>query len=63
MFAEVHPDNGVSPWWLLGNNNPDYLQQINGVLRLLSGSFQIKGKRVNKPETYRVIVIYVVRIM
>ena len=52
LFAEVHPDNGVSPWWLLANNNPDYHQQINDVLRLLSGSFQIKGKRVNKPETY-----------
>ena len=50
LFAEVHPDNGVSPWWLLANNNPDYPQQINDVLRLLSGSFQ--RKRVNKQETY-----------
>ena len=52
MFAEIHPDNEVSPWWLLDDNNPDHLQQINDVVRLLSGSFQIKGKRVNKPKTY-----------
>ena len=50
MFAEIHRDD--SPWWLLANNNPDYLQQINYVFRLPSGSFQIKGNRANKPETY-----------
>ncbi|CAB4017470.1 Hypothetical predicted protein, partial [Paramuricea clavata] len=32
---------------------PDFMKEINDVLRLLCGSYKIKGKRVNKPETYR----------
>ena len=40
MFAEIHPVNEVSPWWLLADKNPDYLEQINDVLRLLCGSFK-----------------------
>jgi hypothetical protein len=35
------------------NANPDYPKQINDALRLLCVSYKIKGKRVNKPETYR----------
>ena len=53
IYAEIHPVNAISPWWLLARTNPDYMKQINDVLRLLCGSFKIKGKRVNKPETYR----------
>lgn len=50
ILAEIHPDNEVSPWWLLVENNPDYLEKINDVLRLLCGSFKIRGNRVNRPE-------------
>jgi hypothetical protein len=53
IYAEIHPVNEISSWWLLARTNPDYMKQINDVLRLLCGSFKIKGKRVNKPETYR----------
>ena len=53
MFAEIHPVNEVSIWWLIGNSHPDHLEQIDDVLRLLCGSFKIKEKRVNKPNTYR----------
>lgn len=52
MFAVIHPDNEVSPWWLLAHNNPDYLKQIYDVLRLLCGSLKISGNRVNKPIVY-----------
>ena len=52
MFAEIHPVNEVSPWWLLADKNPDYLEQINDVLRLLCGSFKIRVNRVNRPEVY-----------
>ena len=53
IYAEIHPVNETSSWWLLAKTNSDYLIQINDVLRLLCGSFKIKGKRVNKPEIYR----------
>ena len=53
MFAEIHSINEVSIWWLIGNSYPDHLEQINDVLRLLCGSFEIRGKRVNKPEMCR----------
>ena len=53
MFGEFHPINELSIWWLIGNSHADHLEQINDVLRLLCGSFKVKGKRMNKPETYR----------
>ena len=52
MFAVIHPDNEVSPWWLLADNNFDYLKQIYDVLRLLRGSFKINGNPVNRLEVY-----------
>ena len=53
MFAQIYPIIEVSISWLIGNSHPDHLEQINDLLRLIRGYFEIKEKRVNKPEKYR----------
>lgn len=52
FYSKVHTKNEVSHWWLLAKRNPHYFKDIINVIRLICGSYKIRGKRIDNPNTY-----------
>ena len=48
-YSQVNTNNEMSEWWLLAKEYPKNLLEITNVIRLLCGSYKIRGKRVCNP--------------
>jgi uncharacterized protein (DUF849 family) len=52
FYSQVHTENKTSQWWFLAKEYPKYLPEITNVIRLLCGSYKIRGKRISNPVVY-----------
>ncbi|CAB4026160.1 Hypothetical predicted protein, partial [Paramuricea clavata] len=52
LYSKVHTKNEVSHWWIIARKNPSFMKEINNVIRLICGSYKVRGKRVDHPNTY-----------
>jgi hypothetical protein len=52
FYSQVNTNNEISEWWLLAKEHPKNLLEITNIIRLLCGSYKIRGKRVSNPVVY-----------
>jgi hypothetical protein len=46
LYSKVHTKNEVSHWWIIARKNPSFMKEINNVIRIICGSYKVRGKRV-----------------
>ena len=42
----------IAEWWVLAKENPNHPLEITNVVRLLRGSYKIRGKHISNPVVY-----------
>ncbi|CAB4004395.1 Hypothetical predicted protein [Paramuricea clavata] len=52
LYSKVHTKNEVSHWWIIARKNPSFMKEINNIIRLICGSYKVRGKCVDHPNTY-----------
>ena len=52
FYSKVQTKREIAEWWVLAKEYPNHLLEITNVVRLLCGSYKIRGKRISNPVVY-----------